>query len=224
MNPGRIVMHQYLVGKGMHPQDAEHVVINSGAGIVDWFKKHKGKILGALGTVGALAASAAIKNYQNNKNAEQVVDAFRRGMSGHGLFDTIKDLGSDAIKRYGPQIIDYGINQGAKYVKNYLKKPKKPKQLSKQAQTKELMKENNILMRSVSPYFKKQLLLYRKEKLGEFNIRQLLNKVLIEGEQEENVIEDLETNGLEGLGIIDWFKKHKDNLYAIGKAGYDLYK
>ena len=224
MNPGRKVMHTYLVGNGMHPQDAEHVVINSGAGIVDWFKKNKGKILGALGVAGTLAASAAIKNYQNNKNAEQVVDAFRRGMSGHGLFDTIKDLGSDAIKRYGPQIIDYGIDKGTKYIKNYLKKPKKPKQLSKQAQTKELMKENNILMRSVSPYFKKQLLLYRKEKLGEFNIRQLLDKVLIEGEQEENVIEDLETHGLEGLGLVDWIKKHKDNLYAIGKAGYDLYK
>ena len=224
MNVGHRTMHQYLVGKGMHPKDAEHVVINSGAGIVDWFKKHKGKILGALGVAGTLAASAAIKNYQNQKNAEQVVDAFRRGLSGHGLFDTIKDLGSDAIKRYGPQIIDYGINQGTKYVKNYLKKPKyKPKKMSKQSEIKEL---NNILMRGVSPYFKNQLLLYRKQKLGEFEINKLLKKVLELGVKEEKVIEDFEneTNDLEGFGLIDWFKKHKDNLYAIGKAGYDLYK
>lgn len=222
MNPGRIVMHQYLVGKGMHPQDAEHVVINSGAGIVDWFKKHKGKILGALGTVGALAAATAIKNYQQNKRGEENQALYKRALDeahvrdsrGYGFFDTLKDIGNDAIKRYGPQI-----------VKKYLPKPMKPKpkKMSKQALHKEFVRENNNLMKGVPPLFKKQMLKYRREAVGEGVIRKLIDKVL-EGDDEEIVIEDFENKGLEGLGIIDWFKKHKDNLYAIGKAGYDLYK
>lgn len=38
------LMHNYLVGRGMHPNVARHVVLNSGAGIIDFFKKHKNAI------------------------------------------------------------------------------------------------------------------------------------------------------------------------------------
>jgi hypothetical protein len=44
-NKERKIMHKILVGRGMHPNVAHHVVINSGSGILDWIKKHKDALL-----------------------------------------------------------------------------------------------------------------------------------------------------------------------------------
>lgn len=240
MNSGHIVMNKYLVGKGMHPQDAEHVVINSGAGIVDWFKKNKGKILGALGVAGTLAASAAIKNYQNNKNAEQVVNAFRRGMSGNGFFDELKNVGKDVLKdvlrnqadklvKYGlekgEKLVKTGLKKGEKYVKNYLKKPKsKPKIKSKTDQDTEKMyrKENNIQLSELSQYLRTAILYYRKKRVPEIELYKLIDKSLMGLKSDDDIVNDLEN--MYGAGIVDWFKKHKNALYNFGKAGWDLYK
>jgi len=67
----------------MHPKDAEHVVINSGSGIADWFKKHKNKILGTLGTVAAIGAAVGAKSlhnqYKSKQHEQQYADALQRG-------------------------------------------------------------------------------------------------------------------------------------------------
>jgi len=74
-------------------------------------------------------------------------------------------------------------------------------------------------MKRVSPYFKKYLLKYRREKIGEGVINTMLLKVLEQGEQEENVIEDIETRGLEGLGS----RRDARIQRSIGRFGRSLF-
>jgi hypothetical protein len=63
-------MHKYLIHKGMHPKDAEHVVINSGSGIADWFKKNKKTIMKVL-SVGAAIAGSALGAYGAKKGYDK---------------------------------------------------------------------------------------------------------------------------------------------------------
>ena len=106
---GHEVMEHYLISKGMNPEDAEHVSMYSGAGVADWFKKHKNKILGTLGSAvaigSAIGATALSNQYKSKQHEQQYLDALERGydeqlMSGYGhtkfnLNHSIQDITSD---------------------------------------------------------------------------------------------------------------------------------
>jgi len=194
VHAGHQVMHTYLVHQGMHPNDAHHVVINSGSGIADWFKKNKKTILDTIKRVGSVALPY-VKKAIKSTAGEYIDDPMAR----------------DAF--------NYALNTGSKRLTKYLK----PKQLTQKDYAKKLLKENNILMKGVSPYFKKYLLKYRREKIGEGVINTMLLKVLEQGEQEENVIEDIETRGLEGLGSARDARIQR-SIGRFGRSLFDLFR
>jgi len=101
---GHQIMHHYLVHTGMHPADAHHVVINSGSGVVDWFKMNKDSILEIIKNIGS-ASLPYVKNAIKNA-AKQHIDS--------------------PLIRSG---VDYLTDYGTTKLGDYLKKPRKNKKM-----------------------------------------------------------------------------------------------
>jgi len=219
-------MEHYLISKGMNPEDAEHVSMYSGAGVADWFKKHKNKILGTLGSAvaigSAIGATALSNQYKSKQHEQQYLDALERGydeqlMSGYG--HTKFNLN---------QMIQNPLNYLANYGKSILKKPKKPKKPKKSLKEKKLLYENNMQLRerdTFTPNFRRLIMSYRRKgELNETQINEMINRVMWGSETEEDVINEYEQSKLDGGGIIDFISRNKDDLLSLGKAGHKLYK
>lgn len=135
---GHQLMHHYLIHKGMHPDDAHHVVINSGSGIADWFKNNKDIIIDIIKNIGN-ASLPYVKNIIKNAAKQNI---------------------ENPLIRSG---VDYLTDYGTSKLSDYLKKPKNKKKNTNQ-------------------------------------------------------------NKINGHGVVDFVKKHKKNIFDIGKASYDLFK